>query len=106
MTAKEFVFCEKVPATLSGFVYHDENGNGRRDVGEAAIAGVRVELLDSGGNVVATTRANGKGFYQFAMLPAGRYSLRRREPPGGWTVATRPEAAAARPAVGPTVRVT
>jgi serine-aspartate repeat-containing protein C/D/E len=80
--AVDYDFCEKPPAEISGFVYHDQNMNQRRDSGEIAIAGVRIDLLDSTGKQVATTTTNASGFYRFTFLPAGQYTLRQTQPAG------------------------
>ena len=50
--AVDYDFCEYVPASLSGTVYHDRDNDGRRESGEEGLAAVRVTLLDSGGNQV------------------------------------------------------
>ena len=64
-------FCEHEPAMVAGFVYHDENDNGVKDSGEAAIPGTMVILFDAGGTQVGTTTTDGSGFYKFANLSAG-----------------------------------
>ncbi len=73
-------------ASLSGFVYFDNNGNGAMDAGEAPLSGVIIELdgTDPQGNPIpsqmATTATNGS--YQFAALPAGTYTVREIQPSG------------------------
>jgi protocatechuate 3,4-dioxygenase beta subunit len=57
-------------------VWLDTNGNGVQDAGEAGINGVTVQLLDGGGNVIATTTTAGDGNYGFSNLVAGTYSVR------------------------------
>ncbi|MBW8873571.1 MAG: carboxypeptidase regulatory-like domain-containing protein [Acidobacteria bacterium] len=57
-------------------VWLDSNGNGVQDAGEAGINGVTVQLLDGGGNVIATTTTAGDGNYGFSNLVAGTYSVR------------------------------
>ncbi len=76
-------FCELRPASLEGYVYHDRNNDGMRQVdGEEAIAGVTVELFGVNGKVAeAVTDAQGR--YRFAGLPAGRYRIVERQP-SGW----------------------
>lgn len=80
--AVDYDFCEKPPAEISGYVYVDQNNNQRRDAGEAPIAGTRVELIDSSGNVVATATTDARGFYRFSFLPAGEYTVRQTQPAG------------------------
>src|SRR6185312_8068303 len=54
----------------------DTNGDGVQDPGEVGINGTTVQLLDGGGNVIATTTSAGDGNYQFSNLGAGTYSVR------------------------------
>ncbi len=51
--------------TISGFVYHDANNNGRFDPGEAPLANTALELRNAQNVVVATAVTNAQGFYQF-----------------------------------------
>ncbi len=80
--AVDYDFCEKPPAEISGYVYVDQNINQRRDAGEAPIGGVRVDLLDAAGKIVATTTTDSSGFYRFSFLPKGEYTLRQTQPAG------------------------
>ena len=79
----QYDFCEHLPASLSGHVYHDVNDNGLRETGEEAIAGVTVTLYNSNGQVVAVTTTNSAGWYQFTGLSAGEYRLVENQP-SGW----------------------
>ncbi len=63
-------------ASVGDRVWRDTNSNGAQDAGEAGINGVTVELLDSLGNVMATTTTSGDGNYTFAYLLGGTYSVR------------------------------
>ena len=68
--AESYNFGELRPASLSGFVYVDDNQNGVRDKGEAGISDVQLELLDKHGTptgALATTDES--GFYRFDDLP-------------------------------------
>ena len=53
-------------------VWHDADGNGRQDAGEAGIPGIEVNLL-AGGAQVATTVTDDVGRYAFSDLPLGEY---------------------------------
>jgi len=50
---------------ISGVVFNDLNQNGVRDRGEPGLAGITVNLLDTGGNVIATTTTDSFGRYSF-----------------------------------------
>lgn len=82
--AVDFNFCEHLPASLAGSVFHDVNDNGVLEAGEPAIADVEVQLRDSAGSLVATTTTDRDGNYQFRNLLAGAYSLVQSQP-AGWT---------------------
>jgi peroxidase len=64
-------------AEVSGQVFVDGNGNGRQDRREQGLGGVKVELLDDEGSVVATTTTNARGRYQFdTFRETGDYQVR------------------------------
>ncbi|MEX2316840.1 MAG: SdrD B-like domain-containing protein [Pirellulales bacterium] len=86
--AVQYDFCEKVGATISGYVYHDRSNDGVFDrsatIPETGISGVVVKLLDATGRdtgLSATTDAS--GFYKFANLRAGTYAMMEVHP-AGW----------------------
>ena len=69
--------------SVSGFVFHDANNDGVRDVGETGIPGVLVTLsgVDSNDNsVVRTALTRSDGSYEFTELPSGDYELREQQP--------------------------
>lgn len=78
----DYNFCEQPPSSISGYVYADLDGDCVLDADEAPIAEVMIELLDANGAVVAATRTNVDGFYQFVNLPRGVYSIRQTQPDG------------------------
>jgi protocatechuate 3,4-dioxygenase beta subunit/phosphotransferase system IIB component len=57
-------------------LWNDADGDGIQDGGEAGLSGVTIELLDDGGNVVATTTTDANGIYNFNNLVAGSYTVR------------------------------
>ena len=57
-------------------VWIDKNRNGVQDGGEKPLVGVKVELLDGSGKVVATTTTDSNGRYVFDSLPAGAYQVK------------------------------
>lgn len=83
------------PGAIQGQKWHDTNANGRFDSNESPINGWTIELLDSTGLVIETTRTavvdlnqDGQidpqtehGVYQFDVLP-GTYSVREVQQTG------------------------
>ena len=63
-------------ATVGDFVWLDEDWDGVQDAGEPGIANVKVDLLDSGSNVLASTLTDFNGIYLFAGLAPGAYTVR------------------------------
>ena len=56
-------------------IFLDANSNGVPDAGEG-LPGVRVELYDSVGNLIATATTDSRGLYYFGGLPAGTYTVK------------------------------
>lgn len=73
-------FCELIPASIKGTVYHDRNDNGTQDNGEEGIGGVLIQLFDDDGNVVQETRTDANGAYCFEDLIAGTYKILESQP--------------------------
>jgi protocatechuate 3,4-dioxygenase beta subunit len=75
---------QTVPASLTGHVFVDLNGDGVQVAGDTNLSGVLVQLLDGSGNPIvgstATTDAN--GFYSFANLTPGSYAVAVVAPAG------------------------
>jgi len=61
--------------TYSGTVYNDLNGSGMIAPGDPGLQGWTVELLDTHGNIVATTTSAADGSYSFADLTYGVYTI-------------------------------
>lgn len=59
--------------SIGNRVWIDEDSNGYQDEGEDGIPNVVVELKNSGGTVIATTRTDSQGYYLFPNLAAGTY---------------------------------
>ncbi|MFW2383844.1 MAG: SdrD B-like domain-containing protein, partial [Acidimicrobiales bacterium] len=78
-----------LPAIVGDFVWEDLDGDGVQDAGEPGVGGVTVNLLDSGGLVVATVTTAADGSYSFGVGP-GTYELEFVAPAG--TVFTPPGA--------------
>ena len=62
--------------TIKGTVYRDADRSESLEDGEKLYQGVTVDLLDSDGNVVATTTTDAKGAYAFTNLEEGTYKVR------------------------------
>ncbi|MGV3485799.1 MAG: SdrD B-like domain-containing protein, partial [Planctomycetaceae bacterium] len=86
--AVEYDFAEARPAQVSGFVYRDDNDNGRKDTGETGLAGVKVRLVPistiAPQNTIETT-TGADGSYSFGTLPPGRYDIVEVTQPAGLT---------------------
>jgi hypothetical protein len=63
------------PASLGSVAWHDQNRDGRRDLGEPGVAGITVALYDSAGRLIATTTTDAAGTYVFRNLAPGVYSV-------------------------------
>ena len=63
--------------SIGSTVFHDENNNGQLDPGEETVADkgktVELTLLDTAGNVIATTTTDANGSYVFDNLLPGDY---------------------------------
>ncbi|MCE9548646.1 MAG: carboxypeptidase regulatory-like domain-containing protein [Planctomycetia bacterium] len=75
-------FCEKLPASISGRVHADTDGDCELDPGEKPIAGVTIRLLNANGQQIATTLTNAQGEYKFENLAPGTYSVVEDQPSG------------------------
>ena len=78
----DYSFCELEPASISGFVHVDNDGNCAYDPGERPLEGVAIELRDASGGVVARTTTTADGRYQFEGLAPGRYQIFEQQPDG------------------------
>ena len=82
MQGSDYDFGEILPASISGNVYEDADGDCVRDPGEVSLSNVLIELLDAQGAIVGTTRTDAFGNYQFDNLLPGTYTLREQQPEG------------------------
>ncbi|MBI1249078.1 hypothetical protein GC197_14700 [bacterium] len=76
----DYDFCEHLPATLSGYVYHDRNNDGVRDPGEEGIGGVLVQLYDENGIQAGLAITDDNGYYEFTNLVKGQYRIEELQP--------------------------
>ncbi len=63
-------------ASVGNRVWKDLDGGGDQDSGEPGINGATVQLLDSGGTVLATQTTSGDGNYLFSGLAGGTYKVK------------------------------
>lgn len=81
--AQHYNFAELEPVTISGYVYEDNDNDGRRDAGEAGIGGVALELIGADGQRTGTTTTtDANGHYRFAGLRPGTYGVAETQPEG------------------------
>ena len=68
-------------ASITGTIFNDLNFDGVRDSGEAGLGNFEVQLLDSSGNIKATTTTDDSGFYEFSNLESAPYIVRQVSQP-------------------------
>ncbi|TAE54679.1 MAG: hypothetical protein EAZ87_21690, partial [Nostocales cyanobacterium] len=77
----QFVMIGVPLAKIGDFVYEDKNANGIQNAGDNGISGVTVNLLDTNGNVIASTTTGSNGEYSFTVIP-GDYKVQFVQPNG------------------------
>lgn len=80
-------FAETQPVQLCGFVYRDNDDNGRRENGEAGIGGVEIQIVSMetiAGPISQSVRTLPDGSYCFVALPPGRYRISQVAQPAGF----------------------
>jgi len=78
----DYDFCEHLPSTISGFVYHDRNDNGAKEDGELGIPQATVILRNAAGEEVGRQLTGDNGEYSFTGLEPGEYTLEEIQPAG------------------------
>ena len=79
---KEYNFGELPPASISGRVHGELNGDCIPDPGEPLLEGVTIYLLDASGNRIDSTTTDEAGEYGFANLEPGIYGVEEIQPEG------------------------
>ncbi|MEN6459310.1 MAG: SdrD B-like domain-containing protein [Thermoguttaceae bacterium] len=79
---KNYDFGELLPASISGHVYVDVNGNESLDSSDTRLANVTVYLLNSDGDRIDSTTTDENGEYSFTGLTPGVYSVEEVQPSG------------------------
>jgi hypothetical protein len=69
------ILCNGTPVEIGNRVWKDDNDNGRQDPRERGIAGVAVDLMSSGGSVIATRTTDSNGNYLFSSRSTPALSL-------------------------------
>ena len=69
-------------ASITGTVFSDLDFDGVQDSGEAGLENLEIQLLDSSGNIAATTITDASGFYEFSNLDPDPYIIRQVSPSG------------------------
>ncbi|RAN65293.1 SdrD B-like domain-containing protein, partial [Dolosigranulum pigrum] len=72
----------KVTYSIGNKVWNDQNKNGIQDSEELGIPDVKVDLVNSNGELVETTRTNNNGEYRFDNLVSGKYFVQFGTPDG------------------------
>ncbi len=68
--------------SVTGIVFTDSNADGVQEAGETGLAGVTVNLLSSGGSVIATTTTGSNGSYSFTGMTPGSDTIQIVAPTG------------------------
>ena len=63
-------------ASIGDFIWFDEDKNGLQDPTESGLHDVAVGLTDSAGGLMEITQSDENGFYEFADLRPGSYTIR------------------------------
>ncbi|MEZ4675057.1 MAG: SdrD B-like domain-containing protein [Caldilineaceae bacterium] len=70
------------PASIGDTVWYDADADGIQDPEESGVPGISVTLYRADGTIVATTRTDADGHYEFINLPPGDYFLEFTPRPG------------------------
>jgi uncharacterized protein (DUF2141 family) len=81
-------FGDQAVGVISGTVYNDGNGNGRREAAEAGLAGVTITV--AGESVTVSVQTVSDGAFSATGLPPGRYRVTETVP-AGFSSTTPPE---------------
>jgi protocatechuate 3,4-dioxygenase beta subunit len=82
LDAVQYDFCEKLPASIAGRVHAHSGPDCDFENPEFLLAGVRIDLLDVEGALIATTTTDANGEYRFEGLPDGEYQVFEHQPSG------------------------
>src|SRR5262249_40139907 len=80
--AVRYDVCEALPVSIRGSVRSEAFGDCEEHPENPGIDGVTVELLNSDGAVIRTTKTDADGNYRFDDLPPGVYGVHEVQPDG------------------------
>jgi hypothetical protein len=75
-------------ATVTGYVWTDDNQDGLQTSSELGVAGVTVYLINGDGQPISTTVTGANGIYQFSNVVPGLYIVRFTTIPSGTSFTT------------------
>ena len=73
-------FGELLPGSIAGHVQATHGVDCDFDHPEILLSGIQIDLLDTDGNVLATTTTDSNGHYEFTGLAPGEYRVREHQP--------------------------
>ncbi len=76
ISGTDYDFTEILPASISGRVFVDADGNGAYDSGETTLKDVWIYLYDDAGNLVDKIQTSPQGKYSFTGLKPGVYTVK------------------------------
>jgi uncharacterized repeat protein (TIGR01451 family) len=68
--------------SIGNYVWNDTNGDGKQDPTEPGVAGIKVYLLNSAGQIIDSTKTDANGKYLFDSLLVGQYKVKFVAPTG------------------------
>ncbi len=89
----QYNFGELLGASLAGQVFVDLDEDCVRDPNELPLAGVKIEIFDRSGTLVAETTSDANGQYKFENLQPGEYSVVETQPVGYFEGGAKPGSA-------------
>ena len=67
--------------SVSGMLWMDDNADGIKQSGEKLITNAFIQLIGANGEVIAETKTDVNGCYEFPLIPSGSYTVQLADPP-------------------------